>query len=57
MGLVERVGDLARVAKGLLETKRSFLQPLRERLAFEVLHDDEIDPVVAPNVVEPANLG
>ena len=41
--LVERVGDLDTEAENLFRRERSLFQPLRERLAFEELHDEILD--------------
>jgi hypothetical protein len=40
----------------LIERQRAFLQPLLQRLAFEVLHDEEVDRAVATNVVHGADV-
>ena len=42
MGAAERVGDLDAVAQELIGGQRSAAQALRQRLAFEVLHDQEL---------------
>ncbi len=33
------------------------MQPLRERLAFQILHHEEINPVLVAGVVERADVG
>ena len=48
MGLVERIGNLESRGQHLIERQRAFLQALGEGLAFQVLHDEEVDPVLAP---------
>ena len=55
--LVERVGDLDGVLQNLFERKRTFLEAFRQRLPFEMLHHQEISAVLAPDVVERANVG
>src|SRR5262249_1443630 len=42
MGLIERAADLRRDRKRLVELDRSAFQAFRERLALEVLHDEEV---------------
>ena len=54
--LVQRIGDLDGDLERLIERQRTFLQPLGERLALQVLHDQEVDPVLAADVVEGANV-
>ena len=53
---VEPVGDLDPVAQRLIERHRPPRQPVRERFAFEVLHDEELGVAVAPDVVERADV-
>ena len=36
--------------------KRAFLQPLRQRLAFDVLHDEVVQTVLLADVVEGADV-
>jgi hypothetical protein len=45
VGAVERIRDLAGVAKDLVRFERTPHEPVIERLAVDVLHDDE-DPIV-----------
>ncbi len=40
----------------LIEWQRSLLQPLGQRLSVEILHDQEVHPVLAPDVVESADV-
>ncbi len=47
---VQSVRDLNSVFQRLVEWQRSFLQPLRQRLALDVLHVDEIDTVLLADV-------
>ena len=56
MGFVQRVGDLNAVSKHFVDWQGTFFQSLRQRLAFEILHDDEVDAVLAAHVVEYANM-
>ena len=56
MRLVERVGDLDRDRQRLGERYRALLQPRRQRLAFEILHHQEIGPVLTPDVVQRTNM-
>ena len=55
-GLVQRIryldGDLQR----LIQRQRAFLQPLCQRLPLQVLHDQEVDPVLTPDVMERADM-
>ena len=55
--LVERVGDLTAVAQRLLEGQRPLHQPVRERLALQIFHDEELDAVLVAHVVEGADVG
>ena len=57
VGAVEGLRDLDPVAQGLLEGKRAPLQPLGEGLAFQVLHDQVVDPILPAEVVEDADVG
>ena len=41
MRVVERVGDLAAVAQHLVGRQRAAREPIVQRLALEILHDDE----------------
>jgi hypothetical protein len=56
MRLVERIRHLARVAQSFFERERSSPQPFGERLAFELLENEEVDAVLASNVVEGADV-
>ena len=53
---VERVDDLDRVFDRSRERQRSPLQPLLERLTIDVLHDQVVDVVLHPDVVERADV-
>ena len=52
----ERVGNLNPDLQRLVERQRTLLQPLFERLALQVLHDQEVDPVLAADVVHGADV-
>ena len=56
MGPVETLRDLDAVAKRFLARQCTFVEALRERFAFEVLHHQEIDTVLVPDVVYRANI-
>jgi hypothetical protein len=56
MGASEGVGDLRAEADGLSGGNRAALQPPMERLAFDVLHHQEIDAVLMPDVVQRADV-
>src|SRR5438445_3350683 len=56
VGLVQRVGNLDGVMQDLIERQWTFLQPLRQRLALQVFHYEEIDSVLMAYVVENANM-
>src|SRR5262245_64384055 len=52
MRLVERVRNLRAKPERFLEWKRSLCEPVRERLALEVLHDEVVRISLAADVVE-----
>ena len=54
--LVQRVGDLDGVLQYLLDRQRTFLQALRERLAFEIFHHQKINSVLMADVEERADV-
>ena len=56
MGLVERVGHLHGVANRLVGRQRSLQQAVRERLAFQVFHDEVLGPVMLSDVIERADV-
>ncbi len=60
MRLVERIRDLAAVPDDVLDRQRPLGQALRQRLALEELHDQEIDAVCAgirvADVIEGADM-
>src|SRR5579863_93655 len=57
VGPVQRVGNFDGVQEHLLQRQGTFVQPLRERLAFEILHDEEVGPILLADVVEGADVG
>ena len=48
----ERLGDLDGRAQGLRERHRPFAQPRRQRFTFEILHDEEVEPVLVTHLVD-----
>jgi hypothetical protein len=54
--LVQSIGDLDAIAQRLLERQRTPCQPLRERLAFEVLHDEVLGLAFPAHVVKRADV-
>ena len=54
--LVERVRDLDPETQSLLEGEQSLRQPVRQRLALEVLHDEILGLALSPHVVEGADV-
>ena len=56
MRFVESIRNLDAVAKGLLQRQCTFLQAVGERLAFDVLHDEELDTVFFAYVMEGTNV-
>ena len=52
----ERVSDLSSNVERLVQRQGALLQPLFERLPFQVLHDKEVDVVVLSNVEHRANV-
>ena len=47
---IERVRNLKGVFERLLQRKRTLRQPIRERLALEVLHHDVVDVILAADL-------
>ena len=62
MGLAQGFGILDRLAQdifgcqGPASFSRRCRQPIRERLSFQILHDQEVDAVVLTDVVERADM-
>ncbi len=52
---VESVGDLDSILQCLIKRKRAFAQTVGESVSFE-LHDHEVDAILAPDVVERADV-
>ena len=57
VGLVQGVRDLDAVAQHLLGGERAPAQAIREGLALEVLHDQEVGAVLLADVEERADVG
>jgi len=56
MSLVQRVGSLDGVLQHLLNRQRAFLQTLRQRFAFDILHHQIINSILLADVVKDADL-
>ncbi len=54
---LERVGDLRPELHDLVERQRALLQPVREGLALEQLHHQEVRVSLVPDVEERADVG
>ncbi len=54
--LVERVGNLDGVLQHLLHRQRTFEQPLRQRLTFQIFHHQIINSVLVTSVVQCADV-
>jgi hypothetical protein len=54
---LQRPGDLDRILQQLGQRKRALLQPLRQSLTLQELHDEIIDLALAPDVMEGADVG
>ena len=54
--LVQGIGHLDPITQYLLELERSLEKPVRQRLALQVLHDQELDAVLVAHVVERADV-
>jgi hypothetical protein len=55
--LVERIRDRHGVAQRFVDRHRAARDPLRQVLAVEELHDEELAPFVVADVVERADVG
>jgi hypothetical protein len=55
--LLQRVGDLETEAQHLLERERPFREALGQRLPFQELHDQVLDAVLIPDVMQCADVG
>ena len=56
MRVVERAGDLDRVRQRLVQRQSPVRQSRGQRVALEVLHDEEVDLVMTPDVVQRADV-
>lgn len=56
MGFVQRVRDLNCVLERLVERQRTLLQAPAQRLPFQVLHHQEVNPAVVADVVKDADV-
>ena len=56
VGLVKRVANLGCVFERAGQWQRSPLQPGLERLAIDVLHDEVVDAVLDPHVIQRADV-
>ena len=56
VGLVQRIRDLNGRLERLLQRQGPLGQPLGQRLALQVLHHQEVHAVLAPHVVERADV-
>ena len=54
--LVQRIRDLDGHLQRLIERQRALLESLGERVALQVLHNQEVEPVLTPDVMERANV-
>ena len=52
MGAIERIGDFDGRSQQEVRGERPALEPLRERLALEILHHQKVDLVVTADVVQ-----
>jgi hypothetical protein len=57
MGLVQGAGDLGAVENDLIRRQRAIQQAKGQGFSFEVFHHDEIDIVLAADIVECADVG
>ena len=56
MRRAERVGNLHRNLEGVVERQRALRQPVGQRLAFEILHDEKRRALLSADVVEGADV-
>ena len=52
VSFIQGVGNLDRRLQRLVERQRAPAQPPRQRLALQMLHHQEVDPVLAPHIME-----
>jgi len=56
MRFLQGLRDFRSNLQNLIERQRAFRQPFGERLAFEVLHDQEVGAVLPADVIERADI-
>jgi hypothetical protein len=56
VGAGDGIGDLGAVTQDLVDRQRPLGHTLGQRLAFEILHDEEVDTVLMADVVEDADV-
>ena len=56
MRVVERIGQFGGVTEYVSRRQRPAHEPIRQRQAFEILHDEKADVVVLADVVEVADV-
>ena len=54
--LVQRIRNVDGDSQRLIQRQRALLQPLGQRLPVEILHDQEVDPVLVADVMEGADV-
>ena len=54
--LVEDTTAVVALVEQLIQRQRPLVQPLGQRLPVEILHDQEVDPVLVPDVIEGADV-
>ena len=54
---IQRIRDLDSVGEKLIERNGTSCKPIRQRLAFEIFHADEIDSIVVAYVVNNTDVG
>ena len=57
VGLVQRVGDLDGVAERLVQRERTLAEPVGQRLALQVLHDQEVGLALPADIEDGADVG
>jgi hypothetical protein len=57
VSLIERISNLDRVLQEQIDRQRAARNALRERLAFQVLHDEEVDALVMSEIEQRADVG
>jgi len=53
---IERVGHLDRILQRELNREGPAYESVRQRFAFEILHHEEIEPILVPDVVQRADV-